>query len=246
MKTETERVRRVVAMQAKARERNRSAGIPDMEVGDRHEPCEWFSEIGFAAILDRLGRAAPDADWSEEGGTYEDREAFLGARRLDHQRVANWLREAVVTPIRHRNGVIMGDVRIMWPDRVPRLKTWAGRQSLVQIIRQRQQALPDEVPDVLACEAAISGASGIDRGSATTSLEDGFSVDAVGMKRVTRIGMELLAIVGLETLPITVHPDGRSLSYEAAGSRWIFAVEARNKYFSRWGRAERLVVETDD
>lgn len=237
--TDTERLDRIAHYAATTRRRNREAGIPDMELGCRHEPAEYFAQVGFRWLLERIGRAEPDHDWSEEGGDESDRQRFLEARRLDHQRIADWLRDADVSPIPNRNGTNFGGVRVMWPDRVPALKVWSGQQTLPKLINQRQQALPKQVSDVLACKAAISGSSGLHKPCATTAIEDGFSVDALKMKRVTLVGMELLAILGLETLPITVHPDGHRLGYEGAGQRWIFSIEDRNDYYGRWGTAER-------
>lgn len=239
MTTEPERLERVARFAAKERERNRAAGIPDMELGERHEPAEFFAQIGFRWVLEKIGQSEPVQDWSEEGGNDSDRQEYLAARRRDHQRVADWLREAEVRPIPNRNGADIGGVRVMWPDRVPALKVWAGKQTLAKIVAQRQKALPKEVGDVLTAEAGIGGSSGLYKPCATTALEDGFSVDAAGMKRVTRIGMELLAIIGLETIPVTVHPDG-FLSYEAGESRWLFRIEDRNDYYGRWGTAERV------
>ncbi|MBV8091948.1 MAG: hypothetical protein JO110_01690, partial [Acetobacteraceae bacterium] len=171
----------------------------------------------------------------------DDREKFLAARRVDHQRVADWLREAEVTAIPNRHGCEIGGVRIMWADRVPALKVWAGQQTLAKLVKQRQKALPKKVEDVLACESPISGSSGLYKPCATTALEDGFSIDAAGMQRLTLVGMELLAILGLETLAITVYPDG-ALGYDADGSRWTFRIEDRNDYYGRWSMAERVRV----
>lgn len=244
---DAERLDRLARIRATQRERNRKAGIPDMELSGRHEPAEYFAQVGFRWVLERIGPTEPVQDWSDEGGDDGDRQEYLAARRRDHQRVADWLRDAEVKPIANRNGCDIGDVRVMWPDRVPSLKVWSGQQTLAKIVKQRQQALPKEVADVLACEAAISGSSGLYKPCATTALEDGFSVDALGIRRVTLVGMELLAIIGLETLPITVYPD-RSIGYDAAegpaesvtkACRYLFRVEDRNDYYGRWSTAER-------
>jgi hypothetical protein len=225
-------------MAAKRRKENREAGIPDMEVGDRHEPCEWFAQIGFFAVLEKIGRSDPEYD-SDDGDSDIDHEEFLAARRLDQQRVGDWLREADIKPIANRNGCDIGGIRCTWVDRVPGLKTWAGNQTLTKIAKQRRDAMPKKIDDILLVEAAITGSSGLDRRCATTALEDGFSVDALGMRRVTRVGMELLAIIGLERVSITVHPDG-SIEYPAADERFVFRVEDRNNYYGRWGTAERV------
>lgn len=239
MYDEATRLERVARFRAKDRERNRQAGIPDMELGDAHDPAEYFAQVGYHWLLDRIGRSDPDYDWSEEGGDDDDRQKFLAARRLDHQRVADWLRAAEVKDHPHCHGCKIGDVRIAWADRVPALKTWAGQQTLAKLVKIRQKALPKKVEDVLACKAPIRGSSGLYKPCATTALEDGFSVDVLGMDRVTPVGMELLAIIGLETLTITVYPDG-TLGYDADDSRWVFRIENRNDYYGRWGMAERV------
>ena len=59
------------------------------------------------------------------------------------------------------------------------------------------------------------------------------------MDRVTLVGMELLAIIGLETLAVTVYPDG-TIGYDADESRWVFRIEDRNDYYGRWSTAERV------
>ncbi len=236
---EAERLARVARASVKSRERNRAAGIPDLELGGRHEPCEWFAQLGFFVVLEKIGRSEPEEDWSEEGGDETDRRKFLEARRADHERIAAWLKEAQISPIAHRDGADVGGIRLMWPDRVPALKVWSGRQTLAGLAKQRRNALAKNVSDVFSFEVGIKGASGLDKGTASTPREDGFSCDALGMERVTRVGMELLAMIGLETVPITVYPDG-SLEYEAGGSRWRFCIEDRNQYYGRFGTAERI------
>lgn len=199
-------------------------------------PCEHFALIGKAWILERIGQSEPTTDWSLEGGYESDHDKYVAARLRDEQRIADWLREQKPKEIPNRNGMDFGDLRIMWPDRVPALKAWAGQQTLAKITKARQKLLKDEIMDVMAFEAALSGTSGIDASVATTALEDGFSADALGMERVTRVGMELLAIVGLNTIPITVYPDGK-IGYDHEGWHWVFRNEKRNEYYWRWGMA---------
>ena len=139
MNDEVARLERVARFRVKERERNRQAGIPDMELGDRHEPAEYFAQVGYRWLLDRIGCSDPDHDWSEDGGDDDDRQKFLTARRLDHQRVTDWLREAEVKVIPNRHGCDIGDVRITWADRVPALKVWAGQQALAKLVKQRQK-----------------------------------------------------------------------------------------------------------
>lgn len=222
------------------RTKHREAGVPDMDLESEHLPCDWFAQLGFFRVLEIIGPSEPAEDWSKEGGTDADHEAYLAARRDEHQRVAEWLRCAKVRTIQYHNGMWFGDLQIAWPDRVPALKVWAGQQTLAKLAKQRQKALPKKVSDVLAAEASISGSSGLDKSTATTSLEDGFSVHVQGMQRITRVGMELLAMIGAECIPLTVYPDGR-IGYTANDSRWAFCVEARGDYYGRWSEA-RLVI----
>lgn len=239
MQIDTERQERIARFRAKERERNAAAGIPDMDPGDRHEPAEWFAQLGFFAIIDKIGRSEPEHDWSDDGGDERDHDTFVAARRQDHQRVADWLRAANVKAIANRNGIAMNDDQIRWVDRVPALKVWAGQQTLAKIFATRQKALPAEVTDLIGCTVAIGGSSGLYKPCATTALEDGFSIDEAGMKRVTPIGVELLAIIGIDTVPLTVYPDGR-IAYEVDGVRFAFRIEDRNDYYGRWGTAERV------
>lgn len=232
---DTARLERVAQAEKRHRQRNREVGIPDMELGERHLPHEYFAQVGYHWLLEHIGgMSEPNHDWSDEIDTEarceQARADYLAARKADHQRVLDWLRAAEVKPRQNYDGCIIGGVLIAWPDRIPRLKTWAGNQSLAKIVKNYIAALPKTTRDVLAIEAPIKGSSGLDRGTATTALEDGFSVSELDMDRITAIG--------LETLPITVYPD-RRLGYDAGGSRWIFEREDRNDYYGRWGTAER-------
>lgn len=85
----------------------------------------------------------------------------------------------------------------------------------------------------------MSGASGIDGRAASTALEDGFSKNELGIATVTRIGVEMLAAIGIETVPLIVYPDGR-IGYDAQEPRYVFRIEPRNEYYGRWGRSEKI------
>lgn len=204
-------------------------------------PCEHFAQVGKAWVLERIGLSQPDTDWSLEGGDESDHDKYLAARLRDEQRIADWLREQKTKEIQHRNGMDFGDLRIMWPDRVPSLKAWSGQQTLAKITKARQKLLRGEIMDVIAFEAALGGTSGIDASVATTALEDGFSADALGIERVTRVGMELLAILGANLIPITVYPDADGkIGYDHEGWHWVFPIEKRNDYYWRWGMASAV------
>lgn len=202
-------------------------------------PCEHFAEIGKELVLDKIGKSEPDHDWSEEGGNESDHEKYVAARLKDEQRIADWLKKQSVKQLLNYNGMDFGGNRIMWPDRVPCLKAWAGQQTLSKITQDRQKALGEDLTDILSFEAPVAGASGIDKSVAGTALEDGFSANAIGMQRVTRVGMELLAILGIDTLPITAYPDGK-IGYDHSGWHWVFSIEKRNEYYWRWGMASAV------
>lgn len=230
------------------RQRNREDGIPDMQVGDGHHPAHYCAQVGWRWLLAHIGGPSePADDWSQEGGDDGDRAQYLAARRMDHQRVADWLRAARVRAITDRDGCHIGDVTITWPDRAPQLAVWAGQQTLARLVAQRQRAMPENVTDVMAIEAPIKGASGIGPG-ASTALEVGFSIDDNDMMRVTAVAVELLAIIGAETMPITLMPDGRIAYDTSDGARFAFRVERRGQsYYRRWGMAHRLAgTRVDD
>lgn len=223
----------------KERAKNREAMIPDMEPGP-HQPAEWFAELGWHHILSLIGQNDPVDDWSEDGGTQEHHDLWLKARAADAKRVRDWMLAQEIGPIAHSDGVRIGHFFARWPDRIPGLKTWSGNQSLPKIMRKYQSALAalGDV-DLMACTAPIGGASGMDRGTAVTALDLGFSAYATGMDVETRIGMEMLAVVGLEIAPITVFPDS-SFVYGAGGKMWRFRREERNHYYGRWAMAEEF------
>jgi CRISPR-associated protein Csb3 len=138
-----------------------------------------------------------------------------------------------VTPRQGNDGVVWGPWKLDWPDRVPRLKTWAGQVTLAGLIRERQKALkknckPSEA--VLACTATAGGASGLDASTALTPLDIGFSPDAHGIEIEFRVGAELLAMIGLQVSPVAVSPDGRTLWLLGGVHPLRFRVEKRGKY----------------
>lgn len=239
----TDQQERIDRANAMSRRKNREAGIPDMELGDRHEPVDYFAQVGFFWLLDQIGGPSdPDYDWSEELDSdvrcRKAREDYLAARKVDHQRIADWFRAAKVTPHQFGDGCKIGNVHINWPERIPATKTWSGNQTLAKIVLARIEELPARVSDIMVTEAALTGPSGLDRRTAVTALEAGFSTAKTKTKIVTAIGKELLGILGLESLPITVYPD-RSLEYVASGVRYRFRREERGDYYGRWSQAEK-------
>lgn len=241
------RLARHEQMQRDERRRQREAGVPDMELWPVHEPLDYFAQVGFFALLDHIGGPTqPDYDWSrdteDERQQEEARRLYCEARRTDHQRLTDWLRRAKVTPRQHYDGCRIADLRLYWPDRVPRLKTWSGHQSLARLASDRIKALPPDVPDLLTVAAPLQGASGLDRMAAPTSLETGWSANDLLIPTVTRIGAELLAMIGLERLPITIYPD-LVMEYTAGGARWRVQREDRDGYYGRWSQATPAPTE---
>lgn len=153
--------------------------------------------------------------------------------------------ESLLTPaqaVQGRAGVAWMR-QITWPDRVPGLMTWGGQQMLAGLIRETQRMLreglracPQDTPlDLLTLRVARVGTSGLDALSCPDPLDIGFSPAALGMPTQQRPGVELLAIVGLETVPI-VSFARRRCGFLHAGRIWQFPVERRGEYgYHRWG-----------
>ncbi len=182
-------------------------------------PVEYLARVGF----DDLALGAPDEHRAQRvrAGLLQSAEAIpdvLGVR---------WVR------------------RITWPDRVRGLVPWAGQQSLSRIISARQKllrAVSDDA-DLFQVKAPIVGASGLDPWSAPISMETGFSTSKLGMAIMCRPAIELLAIVGLESVPL-VSFSWRDVGFVHAGDVWRFDVEKRDGSYSRWSSRLRVLTAT--
>jgi hypothetical protein len=196
--------------------------------------CEYLSRVGFDALL---GAATPP---TEE----DDPEAVEVARRADHRRVCDRLLSLPAKALVGREGVSwLG--QITWVDRVPGLKTWAGQVTLPKLITKLQDAVCKHSPaDLFEFRCPMKGASGIDALSCQNAIDIGFSPNALDMPVVQRPAMELLAIYGLETLPLLSFAN-RVCGFVHDGRLWRFRVEDRDGgYYHRWGTVESL--ESDE
>lgn len=163
-------------------------------------------------------------------------------------------------------------VRIRWPQRLPDLRTWAGQQTLRHVIEARREALaydivtqakksrqkidlPEDV-GLLDWRRPIHGMLGIDHRSTASNLDIGFSPDALGMRVNCYAAAELLAILGVDLMPLirwghraygyitTDHmhapdPDRRPRVMSDIRA-WRFACPNRSKYLTTWSIATEV------
>lgn len=130
---------------------------------------------------------------------------------------------------------------ITWPDRVPGLVTWSGQQTLARLIRDTQRALREALPtapqplDPLTLRAPKTGASGLDPLACPDPIDAGFSPARLGIAVMQRPALELLAIVGLETVPLLSF-GRRQCGFVHAGQAWRFSVTPRGEHgYYQWG-----------
>lgn len=186
--------------------------------------AEYLARVGFAHLLGR--DATPVDDYADD----EEREA---ARLADHAIVRERLLSAEPTPS-YDDGA-RWIIPITWPGRVPRLKTWAGRQTLAAIIADHQEAIAASGErDLYRLITFGTGPSGVDSRPCSTALDDGFSRNDLLVKISIWPAVELLAIVGIETLPL-ISFGGREIGFAHDGRLWRFRSEPRTGYYSRWG-----------
>lgn len=225
--------------------------------------AEYLARVGFDHLLHtRLGGRAPLHEYEGYGVTQEGEAEARRARTLaDMVRVHELLTDRESRPLPRPgdlNGAKWIGMVLSWPDRVPGLKCWAGRSTLPQIITQRRAALrkwdgktsllewttfpahkskgakdkgtdPDE-EDMREGK----GHSGIDSYPCVNALDAGFSPHAVGIPVAYRPGLELLAIIGIETVPLVSFAP-RRCGFVHAGKVWRFAVEDRDGDRKKWG-----------
>lgn len=186
-------------------------------------PCEILARVGFEIALQAIG-----------GSVVSDDEA--DGHKDDHARVADYLRSDKPTE-RYETVRWLGR-RLMWPHRLPELVTWGGQQTLAKLIARRQSALGrDRIENILSFTAPMTGASGLDPLINLDALDVGFSPNQLGMSVMQRPGVELLAILALESVPIISFGRQRyAISHEMI--QWEFRVESRgSKYYKRWSYA---------
>lgn len=192
--------------------------------------CEYLARVGFDAML---GTATPPDD-------EDDPESVEAARLADHERVRAELLSVKPAPLTGREGAAW--VRqITWPDRVPGLKTWAGNQTLPKLLAKLQAAVRTDSPvGLFEFRHPMKGATGFDALSCQDALDIGFSPNVLDMEVVQRPGLELLAVVGLETLPLVSYAP-RECGFVHDGKLWRFPVELREGgYYHRWGQLKEV------
>lgn len=202
------------------------------------DTCDALARIGYAALLADLG------DLAVQRRIDDDPSVAQAARLADHRRVHAALIASAPRPQQYGDGATW--IRaITWPERVPGLVTWAGRSSLPHIIAAHQRRLADVDPATDPFDAVgvyrppQEGPSGIDARTCQDARDIGFSPRAIGMPTRCRPAVELLAILGLETVPLVSY-DYRSCGFVADGTLWRFCVEARaGGYYHRWGPLHR-------
>lgn len=200
--------------------------------------CEYLALLGYRHVL-----GAPTAPRDED-----DAESRAAAKQIDDARVFSALLDTEPKPMLRGALGALWLRPITWPDRVPGFVTWAGQQTLPKIIRARQLAIRWEgegkagrkhrdlsTADPLTLTVPMRGASGIDANSCPLALDAGFSVSTLEMSVAQRPALELLAIIGLELVPLVSFAP-RECGFVADGVLWRFSVEARDgSYYHRWG-----------
>ena len=106
-----------------------------------------------------------------------------------------------------------------------------------------QAAAPDDPPqpprlnprdDLFSLQMPLHGASGLDAAAAPDPVDAGFSLHQTGMLVYQRIAVELLAIIGLQQVPLVSYGI-RWCGFLHAGRAWQFRIEMRSGgYYSRW------------
>ena len=188
-------------------------------------PLEILAPIGYRELLPDIATFDRDPDNRDECLAWE------------HSAIWAALRAPVEV---HGDDVTYGGRRITWHHRVPDLVTWAGQQTLGGLIAKRQKALPDDPPrDVMGCTALLMGMTGLDPAVATDAVSMGWSPDAEGSPLPQYPARELLAIIGLEKLPL-ISFSARQCGFVASGRTWRFAVRHRVSYYYMWTDAEEV------
>ena len=198
----------------------------------RVEPADFLAAIGYWHVLgDDFTHVANEDDEGE----------WEAARATDHRLVRSRLTADQPKPRANKDGAVWGPWSIKWPDRVPGLKTWAGNMTLPKLIAKLQAALTPAAlaaagDDLAKVAVPLKGVSGLDRAAAGSSLDIGFSPSELDIPVVQRPAVELLAIIGLNTLPL-VSWDTRECGWIYDGRIWRMTVEHRAEYYYRWGQA---------
>lgn len=192
--------------------------------------CEYLARVGFLHLL---------LDYEEPCIEEGDESAIAEALRARHSYVLRKLIASTPEPIPNSQG-LRWIVRVTWPDRVPGLVTWSGQQSLSKIIVKNQVQLRKQKPgcNLYELRTYCETSSGIDARACPNSIDLGFNPRRHGILIEQRPAMELLAIVGLETLPLLSF-GFRRCGFLHDGKAWMFEVETRDGgYYHRWGQVK--------
>jgi hypothetical protein len=206
-----------------------------------HTPCEHLARIGLDWLGRHLGR---------------DQTVWLPGEIDEEPAPASyeWVYDALTgtdpSPVQNRAGV-QWIIPITWPDRVPQLAIWSGQQALAKIIAKNQRAIQGrerrsgrrletfaratDTHDPCTFTAPLHGASGLDIQSCPRSIDVGFSPAALDMAVWQRPALELLAILGVEIVPL-VSLAVNEYGYIHEGRLWRFPIVARDGgYYHAWG-----------
>lgn len=192
--------------------------------------CQYLAHIGFEFLRNQCGLT--ESGLVNEGGIFTENLA-------DHIKIREFL---LSEPPKARSYDRIGAKwikLITWPDRVPSLKTWAAQSTLPKIIATHQRRLreSDELDlfSVRSFTKQGEGPSGFDATTCQDPIDIGFSLSEIGMKIELRPAVELLAIIGLETVPL-VSFDSHQCGIVHDEKIWRFNIEERaGGYFRRWG-----------
>ena len=203
------------------------------------EPVDYLAAVGYWHVLGDAQSPVADED---DPGSWES------ARAADHRLVRERLTAEKPEQRSGDKQGIASPFRITWPDRMPGLRTWSGNQTLAKLIAKMQSALTIEAlseagNDLATVCVPLKGTSGLDRSAAQTALEMGFSANELDMPIYQRVAVELLAIIGLETLPL-VSWDTRKCGWIHDGRLWRMTVEHRIEGYYRWGQAKLIDITT--
>lgn len=197
-----------------------------------HYPCELLARIGFDFLRGDY-RAWP-GDYRAWPTDEDDPESMAEARAKEHRHVSRKLLDTSPHQFPHGAGCTW-HLQITWPDRVPGLVTWSGQQTLTKLIADRQALLGEPRDDLYEFSVGSKTASGIDATSCLDSIDVGFNPRAHDMLIASRPGIELLAIVGLERVPLISYAN-RECGFAHEGKLYRFTVEPREgNYYHRWG-----------
>lgn len=132
---------------------------------------------------------------------------------------------------------LIAGVRVTWHDRVPGLVTWAGQQTLPKLVRRMLKDLESMKGESLMDMSAVSpgGGAGIDPMSTVNADVAGFSPAAQNISIRYYPARELLAMVGLESVPVVSYR-WRECGFLHDGRLWRFEVRQRvGGYYFVWG-----------